>query len=56
MISEVSHYKILRGHSWISQLKDPIVRFKKHTIFLKWIAWFEKGCFEALWARNYQKL
>jgi hypothetical protein len=28
-ISEVSHYGFLRGHSSISQLKDPIVGFKK---------------------------
>jgi hypothetical protein len=28
-ISEVSHYGFLRGHSSISQLKDPTVGFKK---------------------------
>jgi hypothetical protein len=28
-ISEVSHYGFLRGHSSISQLKDPIDVFKK---------------------------
>jgi hypothetical protein len=28
-ISEVSHYGFLRGHSSISELKDPIVGFKK---------------------------
>jgi hypothetical protein len=27
--SEVSHYGFLRGHSSISQLKDPTVQFKK---------------------------
>jgi hypothetical protein len=28
-ISEVSHYGLFRGHSSISQLKDPMVGFKK---------------------------
>jgi hypothetical protein len=28
-ISEVSHYGFLRGHSSISELKDPMVKFKK---------------------------
>jgi hypothetical protein len=28
-ISEVSHYGFLRGHSSISELKDPTVGFKK---------------------------
>jgi hypothetical protein len=28
-ISEVSHYEFLRGHSLISELKDPTVGFKK---------------------------
>jgi hypothetical protein len=28
-ISEVFHYGILRGHSSISELKDPTVGFKK---------------------------
>jgi hypothetical protein len=28
-ISEVSHYEFLRGHSSISELKDPMVGFKK---------------------------
>jgi hypothetical protein len=28
-ISKVSHYGLLRGHSSISQLKDPTVGFKK---------------------------
>jgi hypothetical protein len=27
--SEVSHYKFFRGHSSISQLKDPMVGFQK---------------------------
>jgi hypothetical protein len=29
VISEVSHYGFLKGHSLISQLKDPMVGFKK---------------------------
>jgi hypothetical protein len=28
-ISEVSHYEFFRGHSSISELKDPMVGFKK---------------------------
>jgi hypothetical protein len=28
-INEVSHYGFLRGHFSISELKDPLVRFKK---------------------------
>jgi hypothetical protein len=28
-ISEVSHYGFLKEHSSISELKDPIVEFKK---------------------------
>jgi hypothetical protein len=28
-ISEVSHYEFLKGHSSISELKDPTVGFKK---------------------------
>jgi hypothetical protein len=28
-ISEVSHYGFLRGHSSISEVKDPMVDFKK---------------------------
>jgi hypothetical protein len=28
-INEVSHYGFLRGHSSISQLKDPMVEIKK---------------------------
>jgi hypothetical protein len=28
-INKVSHYGFLRGHSSISELKDPTVRFKK---------------------------
>jgi hypothetical protein len=28
-ISEVSHYGFLRGHSSLSELKDPTVGFKK---------------------------
>jgi hypothetical protein len=30
-IREVSHYEFFRGHSSISELKDPTVRFKKRT-------------------------
>jgi hypothetical protein len=29
VISEVSHYEFLRGHSSISYLKDPTIGFKK---------------------------
>jgi hypothetical protein len=28
-LTEVSHYGFLRGHSSISELKDPMVGFKK---------------------------
>jgi hypothetical protein len=28
-ISEVSHYGFLRGHSSVSELKDPTIGFKK---------------------------
>jgi hypothetical protein len=31
-ISEVSHYGFLRGHSLISQLKDPTIGFKKKVL------------------------
>jgi hypothetical protein len=34
-ISEVSHYGFLRGHSSISQLKDPTVGFKKQVQKIK---------------------
>jgi hypothetical protein len=34
-ISEVSHYEFLRGHSSISELKDPTVGFKKKAKKIK---------------------
>jgi hypothetical protein len=49
-IGEVSHCGFLRGHSSISELKDPTVGFKKR-IYKKLkmnLAWFKKGHFEAI--------
>jgi hypothetical protein len=34
-ISEVSHYGFLRGHSSITELKDPMVGFKKRIKRIK---------------------
>jgi hypothetical protein len=34
-ISKVSHYGFLRGHSSISELKDPTVGFKKRIKKIK---------------------
>ena len=53
-ITEVSLDGFLRGHSSLSWLKDPTVRFKKNYLN-QWIACFKRGVLRQFWARNHQR-
>jgi hypothetical protein len=44
-IREVSHYGFLRGHSSISELKDPTVGFKKKVQKIKMNSLLQEGVF-----------